>query len=394
MPRLLAATVCLSLATSLSAQAPAGPRFPAELFEKPGGPYAVGTRDYHWIDQSRGETFTKDPADKRHVLVRVWYPASGPAAGADKAAWILNLEEYKSGPDYNQFKQVAHVKTNSVLDAPVLDGKWPVLIYNHGGGWTRWSGTFTTEMLASHGYVVFAIDHAGFNKTTDFPDGTKFAIDTLGPPKQTGNMMQDAPAFFAWLGEQTFPVWVADSRFVLDQAEGLGRSPGPFKDKLDFSKVGALGWSFGGATAVELTHADPRVKVGVDQDGQLFGGVVEKGSTRAVMLMHNTDDPTASVPDSVKPAMAKLVEETRAISARTKAKSTGPWTEVRIDRTNHGHFSDLTLIYKPDTTKLLSARRAHEIINAYTLAFFDRHLRGKQDVVMPTFPEAKVEERP
>ena len=393
MTRLFLAAALLSIPAILFAQAPARPAIPAELFAAPGGPYAVGTRDYHWIDQSRGEFFTRDPADKRHVMVRVWYPASAPAAGAEKAAWILNLEEYKGGPDYNQFKNVAHVRTNSVLDAPVLDGKWPVLIYNHGGGWTRWSGTFTTEVLASHGYVVFAIDHAGFNKTTEFPDGYKFAVDTLGPPKQTGNMVQDAPNFFGWLAAQTFPVWVADSRFVLDQAEGLGRSAGPFKDKLDFSKVGALGWSFGGATAVELTHADPRVKAAVDQDGQLFGGVVEKGSTRPVMLMHNTDDPTASVPDSVKATMAKLVEETRAINVRTKAKSTGPWAEVWLEKTNHGHFSDLTLIYKPDTTKLMSAQRAHVIINAYTLAFFDRHLRGKTDVVLPTFPETRVDER-
>ena len=389
MPRLSIALFIFSTST-LAAQTSGRPPVPAEPFASPGGPYSVGTREYHWIDQARPEIWTKDASDRRHVLVRVWYPAPAAAAGTEKAAWILNLDEYKSSPE---FKQVAHVKTNSVLDAPVLDGSWPVLIYNHGGGWTRWSATFTTEMLASHGYVVFAIDHAGFNKTTDFPDGYKFAIDTLGPPKQTGNMMADAPNFFAWLGDHTFPVWVADSRFVLDQAEGLGKAAGPFKDKLDFTKVGALGWSFGGATAVELTYADPRVKVGVDQDGQLFGGVVEKGSTRPVMLMHNTDDPTASVPDSVKAAMAKLVEETRAISRRTKEKSTGPWAEVWIERTNHGHFSDLTFVYRPDTTKLLSAQRAHEIINAYTLAFFERHLREKKDVVMPTFPEARLEER-
>ena len=47
-------------------------------------------------------------------------------------------------------------------------------------------------------------------------------------------------------------------------------------------------------------------------------------------------------------------------------------------------------MYRPDSTKMLTARRAHEIINGYTLAFFDRYLRGKNDVVLPTFPEAKL----
>ena len=387
MIRPLAFLFMIGSAATLAAQAPARPPIPAEPFAAPGGPYAVGTSEFHWIDSGRPEIFTKDPADRRHVMVQVWYPAAAAAAGTERALWIRNLDEYKSSPE---FKQVAHVRTNSVFDAPVLDGHWPVLIYNHGGGWTRWSGTFTTEMLASHGYVVFAIDHAGFNKTTDFPDGFKFAIDTLGPPKSSGDVSVDAPAFFEWLGQHVFPVWVADSRFVLDQVGGLSRNDGPFKGKLDLDKVGALGWSFGGATAVELTVVDPRVKVGVDQDGQLFGNVRTKGSTRPVMLMHNTDDPTASVPAAQKEVMAKLVAETRAIDSVARALSTGPFAEVWIERTGHGHFSDLTFVYRPDSTKMLTARRAHEIINGYTLAFFDRYLMGKKGVVLPTFPEAKL----
>lgn len=385
--------ILLSLvATSAAAQTPSRPPIPAELFAAPGGQYSVGTREYHWIDQSRPELWTRDPADKRHVLVRVWYPAPVPAAGTTKAAWILDLEEYKSGPDYKQFQQVAHVKTNSVLDAPVLDGKWPVLVYNHGGGWTRWSGTFTNEMLASHGYVVFAVDHAGFNKTTDFPDGSRFAIDTLGPPTASANAdpVTAAPLFFAWLADRAFPVWIADSRFVLDQAEGLN-TDGPFKGKLDMTKVGALGWSFGGATAIQLTRSDPRVKAGVDQDGQLFGDVKTQGTTRPVLFMHNTSDPVAGMSGDKKAGMQKIVDEVRAGDSTAMARSTGPLWEIDLAKTNHGHFSDLTLVYKPDSTQL-TAQRAHEIINGWTLAFFETYLRGKK-TEPPVYPEVTVKQR-
>ena len=199
------------------------------------------------------ESYTKDTADRRHVMVQVWYPAPPPAAGAERSPWIRNLDEYKGSPE---FKQVAHVRTNSVFEAPVLEGRWPVLIYNHGGGWTRWSATFTTEMLASHGYVVFAVDHAGFNKTTDFPDGYKFAIDTLGPPKPTqrhgggrAGVLRVAGA--ADLSRCGWPIPASCST----RPRHSSRDAGPFKDKLDLTKVGALGWSFGGATAVELTGA-------------------------------------------------------------------------------------------------------------------------------------------
>jgi hypothetical protein len=65
---------------------------------------------------------------------------------------------------------------------------------------------------------------------------------------------------------------------------------------------------------------------------------------------------------------------------------------VRIARTNHGHFSDLSLFLAvfSDTT-LLQGRRAHEIISAYTGAFFDRYLRQRSsdllDGARGQFPE-------
>jgi len=386
MLRLVPILLIACSASALAAQTPARPPIPAEPFAPPGGPYAVGTREYHWIDQNRAESFTRDPADRRHVMVQVWYPAPAPVAGAERSLWIRNIDEYKGSV---AFKQLAHVRTNSVFEAPVLEGQWPVLIYNPGGGTARWSGTFTTEMLASHGYVVFAVDHLGFSPTTQFSDGSAFTIDTLGPPKPTKDIAVDALAFFAWLEQQPFPMWVADSRFLLDQAETLNRDAGPFQGRLDMAKVGTLGWSFGGATSIQLTRSDPRVKVAVDQDGQLFGDIKALGSTRPIMLLHNTSDPLATVPADKKAVMAPIVAQVLAGDSTAVARSTGPVVEVDLARAGHIHFSDLTLMYPPDSTQL-SARRAHEIINALTLAFFERHLLGKTGVKLPEFPEAKI----
>lgn len=44
-------------------------------FPTPDGPFSVGVRSYFWIDPDRDEIFTKDPHDKRHLFVQVWYPA-------------------------------------------------------------------------------------------------------------------------------------------------------------------------------------------------------------------------------------------------------------------------------------------------------------------------------
>jgi len=47
----------------------------------------------------------------------------------------------------------------------------------------------------------------------------------------------------------------------------------------------------------------------------------------------------------------------------------------------------LTKLASGEATKQMTAERAHTIINGYTLAFFERYLRGK-DVALPSFPEA------
>lgn len=348
------------------------PKFAEQPFAAPSGPYPVGTREYAWTDSSRGEPYTKDPSDHRRVVVQVWYPAG--ASTADTARYLLRPDEFASRAGA---RAASKAKTRAVLDAPVASSgaAFPVLIYNHGGAWTRWSATFTTQWLASYGYVVFSVEHFGFNQTAKYPDGTPFAPDTLTMPKETGDGRADALASWAFLDDPVFPIWVADARFVLDRVEDLARDPGPFQGRLDLERIGAFGWSFGGATAVQLTADDPRVKAAVDHDGQLFGSVRERGTSRPVMQLHNSTDYEKLYPEKDRPAIRELTAMTAAWDSTTREKSTADWYDLTIAGTDHGDFSDLALFYDRPKERL-DAKRAHEIINAYTLAFFERYLRG------------------
>jgi len=358
------------------------PKFPEQPFVQPSGPYAVGTREYSWTDSSRAEPYTKDPSDHRRVVVQVWYPAV--PGGADTARYLLRPDEFASR---SGGRAASKSKTHAVLNAPVAEsgGAFPVLVYNHGGAWTRWSATFTTQWLASYGYVVASVEHFGFNQTVKYPDGTPFAPDTLTMPKETGDGRADALASWAFLDDPVFPIWVADARFVLDQIEGLARDPGPFQGRLDLDRIGAFGWSFGGATAVQLTADDPRVKAAVDHDGQLFGAVRERGTTRPVMQLHNATDYEKLYPEKERPAVRELMAMTAAWDSTTRELSSGDWYNVTIAGTDHGDFSDLSLFYKRPKERI-DARRAHEIINAYTLAFFDQYLRGQPSTLLSEEP--------
>jgi len=366
------------------------PSRPTEPVPAPTGPYRVGTRDYSWTDSTRPELYTRNPSDHRQVLVQIWYPAE-PAPGAATAPYLVGTATVT---DSQVLKATAGRLSHSFLDAPVASAapRYPVLLYNHGGGWARWSASFTTEAMASHGYVVVSVEHPGFSQTGGFLDGTRFVADTLGFPAPTGDLETDALASWAYLEDPVFRFWVADSRFVLDRLAELDRAPGPFQGRLDLARVGAFGWSFGGATAVELTRVDPRVKVAVDQDGQLFGSI-KSGTGRPVLLMHHGLDDALGLPEAQRPVMRKLMEQVRQADSVARANSSGPWYELTVDATQHGHFSDLIAFY-PRGPEQLAPDTGFTIINAYTLAFFDHYLLGKPADLLaapsPPYPAATL----
>ncbi|HEV8365746.1 MAG TPA: hypothetical protein VGQ52_19690 [Gemmatimonadaceae bacterium] len=388
----VAATAAASQAVAQLGQ---GVVIPERPFTKPTGPYGVGTRDYYWVDATRPELFTKASSDKRHLMVQIWYPADV-SLGATPTRYVRYPNEFANPAE---FTPVLHVITNSVLDAPVAkaERKYPVLLYNHGGGWNRFSATFNVEQLASHGYVVVSVEHAGLSKISAFPDGYRFAGDTL-QFKPTGKMKHDLVASWAWLDDVVFVSWMKDATFALDRIEELNRKPAsPLVGRLNLDRIGALGWSFGGAAAIELSRSDPRIKAAVNHDGQLFGVVRDVGTRRPFMLLHNTSDPLAGLKPEDVAVMKDAVDRVLAWDRTLKEQSTNDWYDIDIAGTDHGSFSDLMLFF-PSSPGQIDPRRAHEIINAYTLAFFDQYLRGKPSPLLaapsPSFPEAKFARKP
>lgn len=363
------------------------PKIPDRPFERPAGPYGVGTREFDWTDSSRAEPYTTNPDDRRRVVVQVWYPVA-PGTAGDTASYLLRRDDFASRLGAWAARKA---RTNAVLGAPIAgDTTFPVLIYNHGGIWTRWSATFTTEWLASHGYVVFAIEHFGFSQSIRYADGTPYQPDTLKFPAETGDGKKDALASWAYLDDPVFKIWNADARFVLDQIE-REQASGPFQGRLDLDRVGAFGWSFGGATSIQMTADDPRVKAAVGHDGQLFGDVRERGTTRPVLQLHHGMDDALDYPEDKREEVRELMALVNSWDSTARARSSADWYNLTISGTNHGDFSDLSLFY-PRPAGQLDPRRAHAIINSYTLAFFDRYLRGVASELLTAspYPEATL----
>jgi hypothetical protein len=88
--------------------------------------------------------------------------------------------------------------------------------------------------------------------------------------------------------------------------------------------------------------------------------------------------------------MKELIEMTQARDRSFLERSTDDWYQITIAGTQHGHFSDFLLFF-PKNPAELNPGRAHEIITAYTLAFFDRYLRGERSDLLEA-PSAEYPE--
>lgn len=341
------------------------------------GPYQVGTADLFWVDRDRPEPGTSDPHDVRHLLVKVWYPAA-PTEDAKLAPYLPNLEEFTEEAA-DVFNKARDTTSRSYIEAPIIesDKRLPVLIYNHGGGWSRFTSRFITEVMASYGYVVFSIDHTGFNKSTVFPDGYIYENDALPRPEDNpdNSVAENARAFFDYLEDSVFDLWVQDAIFALNKIEAMSKNDkGRFADLLDLDRVGAFGWSFGGAAAIQLTRADSRIRAAVNHDGQLFGDVRETGTDKPVMLLHSSVDLNPENDEG----LAALVDEIRGWNKTFLEKSSNDWYDATITGSSHLSFSDLVLFM----TKLDKGPgdhdylRQHKIIMDLTRDFFDKYLRG------------------
>ncbi|MEI1375946.1 alpha/beta hydrolase [Nostoc sp. UHCC 0926] len=112
----------------------------------------------------------------------------------------------------------------------------PVIVFSHGFGSVRTDLRYLAEHLASHGYVVAALEHPGSNEAninSAFQGKTR-----VMKPQEFLNRPQDIS-------------------FVLDELEKLNQTANnPLQGKLATNKVMVIGYSFGGGTALALAGAE------------------------------------------------------------------------------------------------------------------------------------------
>jgi dienelactone hydrolase len=327
----------------------------------------VGTRTLHVEDARSG----------RELVVQLWYPA-GEVAG-------LRLARYSRAKEAKpQFVYWAGIRTNSFQDAPVAAGAHPLLLFGPMWGGRRTQDTFLAEELASHGYVVAAIDHPGNAARVERSDGR--VVESTMARALSNIAGTTAPAIEElWAKELT--VWVRDDELVLDRlltAEWL-------EGHIDPARIGAFGHSFGGAASMALLGKDPRVRCALDMDGWTFNGLATRTAQPVMFIYAGPADARLTIQAATEPGPeGELDRYDQAVVSGSLRQFGG--VRATLAGTQHLDFTDQTLLsplQRLTYTGPMQGARVREIVRAMVLGFFDRELRG-MDGGMSSYPEVKV----
>uniref|UniRef100_UPI003A8F56F7 alpha/beta hydrolase family protein n=1 Tax=Kordiimonas sp. TaxID=1970157 RepID=UPI003A8F56F7 len=390
-----------SLLAALAVILPLG--FPVFDPPAPSGPHGVGYAHTILTDDSRTDIVTHSA---RELPVQVWYPASVPA-DAEPLPFIPDVEQAghlmgdNLGLPLEFFDYLGDIKGHSYDGAPVARaGGFPVLVFSHGFGSIGAQNVLLMEHLASHGYVVFSLEHPHQNawvrlkggKTASFnPEG--FQYDDLTPEKiaELEAMivrLVDAPDYeayarevLAFMTEQSglmtgMKLWLDDTDYLLDQLQASTINAfEPLYGSMDMNQLGVFGMSYGGAAAGMLCLEDARCKAGINMDGLQFG---ERGMlfsiSRPFMLM-NSDSNLFLEPSKRSGPTAFKVNEF------VYRQATGPMYSLTVANAKHMNYSDFAFLM-PVAKYLgmfgsVDAHAMNRIMNDYVLAFFDTYLKGE-----------------
>ena len=355
-----------------------GEIFSTVRFKRPSGSYAVGTLGMEVTDSSRLEDALPGEQKFRRLILQFWYPAKK-TEGTSKASYHPNPDVFNNDVA-NLFtsipqlllKRLSRSRTNSLANAPLSDAEnsYPVLVFSHGMDGMLFLNTFQMEEMASHGYIVVSIEHSFAAAGTVFSDGSKAGVTPY-------ELMEDET-----FGNSMVNKWSADQVFAINYLEKLnGQGGNIFSGKLNMNELGVFGFSFGGAVSTNTLVLDKRIKAGVNLDGFYYGENYSKGFDQPFMEIRSQP----ATPDKVSEKELEMSHLTRERwkfiwfddwNKRLTSYARNGYYSYTINGSNHFSFCDLPLMAPFQWLLAPKAARIHELTNQYTLAFFDKQLRG------------------
>ncbi|GAB3291211.1 acetylhydrolase [Parahaliea aestuarii] len=436
--------------------------------------YAVGSSTFFIHDDSRPfDAVAGVDTGVRTLVTEVWYPVNadsldehsrhptwGDYVFGDRQVhrrmmtqttfFHLTPESVRTGVDQAQIdaaiNELFERKRPSYRDAKPAGGNtpWPVVVMSHGDAGSRYNMATTATYLASRGYFVIAADHTGNSPYAMI--GRDPALDAQSGDPALREKMKDvlpllddhgvygsaetygqsytplaggfSPAGFGQL-DQSLLQRVGDLRAVLDRLDELNRA-GRFAGRLDLSRIGLMGRSFGGATTLAGLMLEDRFAAGFavvppsmpDLRASLPAGMLVPAPAESAILgaegpfaLNSLHKPTFILSGGEDRLILGLGAQLAKAAGATTPSAESPYPLLAsavsdapvpaalavVKDTNHGSFGVSGPFWwpqlKPDTFPrffdpdssytLLAADTAHRIQAEMAAAFFDLTLRGR-----------------
>jgi dienelactone hydrolase len=191
------------------------------------GPFPAGVRTHAASDAARD----------RFLAIEIWYPASEAHRGQDISE--ASRDHYELLPGFPPVTQ------DAVRGAAPRAGIYPLVLFSHGYAGHRRQSTFLCTHLASHGYVVAAVDHTG-NTVADMMQMI-MAIHGGAPMPDVGDALA-----------QFITSRPADVDWTIDQL--LAGAVPEVARLIDRDRIGMSGHSFGGWTTLMVAARNRRIR--------------------------------------------------------------------------------------------------------------------------------------
>ena len=367
---------------------------PMFVLPAPTGQFLIGTEIVPMIDHSRYEQDGADRKAPREMVVQLWYPAANSANG-----FVKPRAPYRRRSETSFTSSYQSVDwTHAHYDVPVATagGPFPLVLYNPGWNGRRTQDSFLMEELASHGYVVAAIDHPDNSGPVDLGGGR--VIRAKSTPEFSDDFSSKEVIYA--LIDREVEKDTADTLFALSQLKLMNsQRGGRFSGAIDLGKIGALGYSLGGAVAAEAAFQDQDIQAVIDLDTPLYGEAGRYGITQRFLflgeeLSHSTVEERSRMSFGQRRNL-EMDEDDYARQLPMLSRS-GDY-QVVIHGTLHTSFQDGILtspLRSISGVGSIDADRMVLILRAYTLAFFEQTLRGIASPLLAghtsPFPEAAI----
>lgn len=436
-------------------------------------PYAVGSTTIFIHDDSRPfDAVAGINSGVRTLITEIWYPVahSDISTGSVRATYgdyvfgnrsihhkmltqttFLHLtpqsvREGVSEADIERaIEELFNRPRGSYVDAPIAQGSepWPVIVMSHGDAGSRYNMQSVCEHLASQGYVVIAPDHTGnspyamigMDPALDKNNGDALYREKMtevlplldengayGEEEGNGQTYVPLSAGFELAGlsdlDRSLVERVNDLRAAMNTLDDMNER-GPFAGRVDMTKIGLMGRSFGGATTLAGLMLEDRFTAGFAVVPPSLPDL--RTLLPKEMLVHPPQE-SAILAAEGRYALADLNKPTLLLSGgedqlilgmgyqmATMMDSTLPTTDnpypvlknafdtasvpavmAVVQNTNHGSFGVSGPYWfptlKPNTFPmffdkeaqytLLEAETAHRIQKEMAQAFFDLTIRG------------------